>query len=101
MYIGLHANYPFLLSEFNEARIFSTYFGRYSNIEFHGNRSSGNPVVPCGLTAGRAEAHDEGILRRSLKIVLCVRLLVICDPLKRKSHKSFLVLNTLDFLQLL
>jgi len=32
-------------------------FGKYSNIKFHGNPSSGNRVVPCGRTDRYDEAN--------------------------------------------
>ena len=47
MYIGLHVKYPSLLSDFNEAWIFSTAC-RHSNIKFRENSSRWNRVVPCG-----------------------------------------------------
>jgi len=35
--------------------IFSTYFRKFSNIEFHENHSSVSRVVPCGQTDGRTD----------------------------------------------
>jgi hypothetical protein len=49
-------------SDFNQTRIFSTCFRKYSNIKFNKNPSSGNSVVPCG---GRTDRHDEAHSRFS------------------------------------
>jgi len=35
------------------------FFERYSNTKRHENPSSGSRVVPCGLTDGRMDKHDE------------------------------------------
>jgi hypothetical protein len=40
-------------------------FEKYSSIKFHENPSIGNRVVPCGLTDGRTERHDEANSRFS------------------------------------
>jgi len=60
MYICLNVKYP-LLSYFNETRIFSVVFRKYSNIRYNENPSSGNRVVPCR----RTDRHDEDSSRFS------------------------------------
>jgi hypothetical protein len=55
MCIGLHVEYPLLVSDFNESLIFKANFRKYRHIKFHENPSSGSRVVPCRQT----EAHDE------------------------------------------
>jgi hypothetical protein len=50
-YIGLNIEYWLLLTDYNEAWIFWTYFLKnFSNMEFHGNLSSGCRVGSCGQT---------------------------------------------------
>jgi hypothetical protein len=46
--VGLHAEYPLLLLDFNETGISRRIFEKYSNIKFHENPSSGIQVVLCG-----------------------------------------------------
>jgi hypothetical protein len=55
LYIGLHVNYPFFLSDFTETWFSRHIFEKYSNIKFHGNRFNGSRVVPCRQT----DSHDE------------------------------------------
>jgi hypothetical protein len=52
MYIGLHVRYKLLLADFSGTSILSKDFRKkkHSSIKFHENPSSGNRVVPCGLT---------------------------------------------------
>jgi hypothetical protein len=50
MYIGLHERCPSFPSDFNETWIFFTDYQKYTKIEFDGNLSSGNRLVPCGQT---------------------------------------------------
>jgi hypothetical protein len=47
---SLHVKYALFLSDFNETRIFTTIFEKYSNIKSHKNSSSGNRVIPWGQT---------------------------------------------------
>jgi hypothetical protein len=44
---------PLSSSDFDEIRIFSTIFEKYSNVKFRENPSSWSPVVPCGWAKGR------------------------------------------------
>ena len=45
MYIGLHVQYPLLLSDFNKVLFFRQIFEKYSNTKFHENPSNGIRVV--------------------------------------------------------
>jgi len=51
----LHVKRPLFLSYFNEIRIFSTIFEKYSNIKFRENPSSWIRAVPCGWAGGRTD----------------------------------------------
>ena len=51
MYVRIHVKYLLFLSDFNETWIFSTYFKKYSNINFHENPSRGSRVFPCQQTS--------------------------------------------------
>jgi hypothetical protein len=55
MRIGLLVKYPLLLSDFNEAGIFSKKILKY---HFHENPSSGSRVVPFGQT----DRHNEAVI---------------------------------------
>jgi hypothetical protein len=66
MYIGLHVKYHLFLSDLNETSNFSAEFGKYSNIKFHENPSSGSRVVPCGRT-DRERQKDKQNHRRTEK----------------------------------
>jgi hypothetical protein len=57
--MDLHVKYRLSFSDFNENRIFSADFFKYSHNEFHENPSSGSQVVPCGQTDGQRDGHDE------------------------------------------
>jgi hypothetical protein len=53
IYIGLHVKYSIFLSDLNETSIISTDLGKFWNIKFCENLSSGSRVVPCGRTDGQ------------------------------------------------
>ena len=59
MYIGLRIKHSLFLSDFNETWIFSTYFGKCSNIKFHENPFRGSRVVPCGQMGGKTDRQEE------------------------------------------
>jgi hypothetical protein len=50
MYIGLHANYPLFLPDFNENLILLTDFRIIPSIKFCENPSCRKRIVPCGRT---------------------------------------------------
>jgi len=52
MYIGLHVQYPLLLSDLTKLELSRQIFEKYPNIKFHKNLSSSSRVVPCGRTEG-------------------------------------------------
>jgi len=66
-YVGIHVKYPLFLSDFNEASILSTDFGKILNIKFHENPSSRSRAFPCGRTDGQTDrhTHDEANSRFS------------------------------------
>ena len=71
MYVGLHVKYQLCLSDFNEMRIFPTYFRKKTlNIKFRGNLSNGSRVVPCGQTEVTKFMWFPEILWTRLKIPL-------------------------------
>ena len=52
---------PLMLLDFNGTEIFSTDFPKFSNSKFHENPSSGNRVVPYGLTDGQTDSRQTNI----------------------------------------
>ena len=54
-YIGLDVKYPLFLSDFNDTRIFSADFRKYSNIKFHEHSAVCSRDVPCGQKDGRTD----------------------------------------------
>jgi hypothetical protein len=63
-YMIKNVHRSFILLYFNETETFSTDFPKFSNSKFHKNPSSGNRVVPHGLTdeqtdSRQTDRHDE------------------------------------------
>jgi hypothetical protein len=56
---GLHAKYPFLLSDFNEVRVFSTDFQKTYKCQMSLNPSSGSRFVPCGQKDGQTDRQTD------------------------------------------
>jgi hypothetical protein len=50
LFVGLHVKCPLFLSDFNESWFGWQIFGKYCNMKFHENPSTGSPVVLCGWT---------------------------------------------------
>ena len=59
MYTGFQLRYPLFFSNFNKICFFSTYFRKYSNVEFNENSSRGSRVVECGQTDRLTDRHNE------------------------------------------
>jgi len=60
IYIGLHIKCPLFLSNLNVNWIFTTDFGKNSNIKFHENLSS---LLPNNCI--RTDRHDKAIIQSS------------------------------------
>ena len=65
MRIYLHLKYPLFLSDFNETRIFSTGFKKFSYIKFHENIRPARAELlhENGQMDRRTDRHDEATIR--------------------------------------
>jgi hypothetical protein len=85
LYVGLHVQYPLFLSDFNETRIFPSYFGKIFKYQISLKSVQWKRVIPCGQTDMmnskffRQQMHSllkYKTIQLTLKISLC-RLLHI------------------------
>ena len=66
MYVGLHVNCQFFLSDFNENRIFSKkIFEKIPNVKLHENPSSVSRIAPSGQRGRQAGKQTNRQKRRS------------------------------------
>jgi len=75
MCVGIYVKYPFVLSDFNEAWIFSTDFEKPSNITFNENPSSVGWIVLCGQMEGRPAGQTS--MSKLMVAVMRMRLQIL------------------------